>query len=135
MTNQPSQATSFGYHLLRDHLLPSLLGRHEDDVLYWLGKDLARKFPVFSIEELPAFFTEAGWGDLAVEKTIKLETHYTLHNSSLLELPGGSCSLEAGFLAEQHQKLNGYLTECYGEKQLKENRIHFIVKGDPKSAI
>ncbi len=31
--------------LLRDYVLPSILGKHEDDVLYWVGKDIARKFP------------------------------------------------------------------------------------------
>ena len=48
--------------LLRDHVLPSILGQHEEDILYWAGKEIARKFPVFTIEELPIFFTEAGWG-------------------------------------------------------------------------
>ncbi|EGQ22401.1 YslB family protein [Mammaliicoccus sciuri] len=135
MNTQQTPATNFGYNLLRDHLLPTLLGKHEDDILYWLGKDMARKFPILSLDELPAFFAEAGWGQLAIEKTVKQETHYTLHNSSLLELSGGSCSLEAGFLAEQHQKVNGYLTECYGQKMPKEDHIHFIVKGDPKSPV
>ncbi|WP_228551026.1 YslB family protein [Sporosarcina cascadiensis] len=135
MNTQQTEATNFGYNLMRDHLLPTLLGKHEDEILYWLGKDMARKFPVLSLEELPAFFKEAGWGQLTMDKTIKHEIHYILHNSSLLELSGGSCSLEAGFLAEQHQKVNGYVTECYGEKMPKESFIHFIVKGDPKSVL
>lgn len=37
----------FGYDILRDYLLPTILGKHEKDVLYWAGKDLARKFPVW----------------------------------------------------------------------------------------
>ncbi len=45
--------TKFGYEILRDHVLPSILGTHESDILYWAGKEVARKFPVFSIEEIP----------------------------------------------------------------------------------
>ena len=26
---------SFGYEIIRDHLLQSILGKHEEDVLYW----------------------------------------------------------------------------------------------------
>lgn len=136
MDNQLNNApTSFGYNLLRDHLLPTLLGKHEDDILYWLGKDLARNFPIFSIDELPVFFEEAGWGRLTIEKQTKDEAHYQLKNSSVLQISGGSCSLEAGFLAEQYQKLNGFLTECFGEKKPQEDHISFIVKWDPKSPI
>ena len=56
--------TRFGYEILRDHVLPSILGQHEGDILYWSGKEIARKFPIFSVDELPIFFTEAGWGVL-----------------------------------------------------------------------
>ena len=28
---------SFGYEIIRDHLLHSILGKHEEDVLYWAG--------------------------------------------------------------------------------------------------
>ena len=37
----------FGYELMRDFLLPTILGKHEKDILYWAGKDLARKFPLY----------------------------------------------------------------------------------------
>ena len=46
-----------------------------------------------------------------------------------------SCQLEAGFIAEQYQKLNGFLTECYGESNAKDGLIHFQVKWDLKTKI
>ena len=125
--------TRFGYELLRDHVLPSILGNHEDDILYWAGKDVARKFPIFSIDELPIFFTEAGWGPLQLDKTEKDEAFYSMKNDFGTNNQNRSCQLEAGFIAEQYQKLNGLLTECYGE--MKDGLVHFQVKWDLKTKI
>jgi predicted hydrocarbon binding protein len=127
--------TRFGYEILRDHVLPSLLGNHEDEILYWAGKEVARKFPVFSIEELPVFFQEAGWGPLQLEKTSKEEAFYTMKNDFGTNDQNRSCRLEAGFIAEQYQKLNGLLTECYGEVKSKDGLVHFQVKWDLKTKI
>ena len=63
--------TRFGYEILRDHVLPSILGKHEDEILYWAGKEVARKFPIFGIDELPDFFQEAGWGPLNLKRLRK----------------------------------------------------------------
>ncbi|MFC5590312.1 YslB family protein [Sporosarcina soli] len=127
--------TRFGYELLRDHVLPSILGKHEDEILYWAGKEIARKFPVFAIEELPVFFQEAGWGELILHETAKDEAFYILKNEAGPTFHKRSFHLEAGFLAEQYQKLNGLLTECYGEVNEKEPLVHFHVKWDLKSTI
>ncbi|WP_342505349.1 YslB family protein [Sporosarcina sp. FSL K6-2383] len=127
--------TRFGYDLLRDHVLPSILGAHQGEILYWAGKEIARKFPVFSVEELPVFFQEAGWGILSLEKTQKDEAFYTMTNGDEINIQDRSFQLEAGFLAEQYQKLNGLLTECYGEAQSKKGRVSFQVKWDTKTKI
>lgn len=125
--------TRFGYEILRDHVLPSILGQHEDEILYWAGKEVARKFPVFTIEELPVFFQEAGWGELLLHKTTKEEAFYHLQNDSGPTFQNRSFRLEAGFLAEQYQKLNGFLTECYGELNVKDHFVQFHVKWDLKT--
>ncbi|MDW0118142.1 YslB family protein [Sporosarcina thermotolerans] len=129
--------TRLGYEILRDHVLPKILGKHEDDILYWAGKDVARKFPIFSVNELPDFFIEAGWGTLTPfsGKTSKDEAIFILNQEDRTVLEKRSYQLEAGFIAEQFQKLNGFLTECYGEKVPKENHIRFQVKWDPKTKI
>lgn len=128
---------SFGYEIIRDHLLHSILGKHEEDVLYWAGKELARKFPLFSSDELPSFFTEAGWGIIMLEKETKDEAHYILmtpeHQS--LNIEQRCFRLEAGFLAEQKQKQLGYLTECYDERNEKKNYVKFTLKWDLKELI
>lgn len=129
---------SFGYEIIRDHLLHSILGKHEEDVLYWAGKELARKFPLYSMDEAASFFEEAGWGQLILEKETKDEAHYiltTVDEESSLNVEHRCFRLEAGFLAEQKQKQLGYLTECYEEKHVKKNTIKFTVKWDSKEKI
>lgn len=127
--------TRFGYEILRDHVLPSILGNHEDEILYWAGKEVARKFPIFGVDELPEFFQEAGWGILTFVKTTKDETFYTLSREDGTNVQNRSCRLEAGFIAEQYQKFNGLLTECYGELNDKDSLVYFQVKWDSKAKI
>lgn len=126
-----SHVTSFGYELLRDHVLASILGKHEKDILYWAGKDLARKFPLYSMDEAITFFQEAGWGTLELNKTTKDSAFYTLHTHNLPKSGKlRSHRLEAGFLAEQQQKIGGYLTECYDEDPDKNGFVSLQIKWD-----
>ncbi|MFJ7731490.1 YslB family protein [Lysinibacillus sp. NPDC097231] len=137
MLNIPSPTISaFGYEIIRDHILSSILGKHENDVLYWAGKELARKFPCKSQEELIAFFADACWGNLELIKESKDGRIFQLTNDPDLLLIGHRCfRLEAGFIAEQIQQAKGYLTECYDEKQVKQEHVVFTVKWDVKERI
>lgn len=126
----------FGYELIRDHVLSNILGKHEDDILYWAGKDLARKFPMFTMDETSSFFHEAGWGLLTLERLNKDEAFYVLTGEDdSLQIEGRCFRLEAGFLAQQQQKLSGYLTECFEEKSTKTNSVQLHVKWDLKEKI
>lgn len=134
--NTNTTPTLFGYELLRDHVLPSILGKHENEILYWSGKELARKFPVFQTDEIPLFFNSAGWGKLVIEKSMKNETLYVLTIETNSEkISNRSYHLESGFIAEQYQKINGFLTECFIKPNLKSTQIEFQVKWDPKTAL
>ncbi|MGM9949394.1 MAG: YslB family protein [Lysinibacillus sp.] len=127
---------TFGYELIRDNILRTILGKHEEDVLYWAGKELARKFPLFTLDEAPLFFEQAGWGILSVEKQDKDEIIYVLSGDpDTLKLEERCFKIEAGFLAEQIQKINGFLTECYEEKNSKQGVIKFIIKWDLKEPV
>lgn len=108
----------FGYELIRDYLLPSILGKHEKDILYWAGKDLARKFPCTDIPLIISFFKDAGWGDLTLEKETKDGFVFRLTNDpEQLKIKERNFRLEAGFIAEQIQNFKGFLTECFEEKR------------------
>lgn len=136
MEQDQRKVSAFGYELIRDHVLSTILGKHEEDILYWAGKDLARKFPLFSMEEMPSFFAEAGWGSLELEKQSKSEAYYIVTGDQEILKIGDRCfRLEAGFLAEQQQKIGGYLTECYEEKDAKRNLVRFHVKWDLKEKV
>ncbi|MCT6924518.1 MULTISPECIES: YslB family protein [Bacillales] len=127
---------TFGYEILRDYVLSSILGKHEGDVLYWAGKDIARKFPLFSMEEAATFFKEAGWGALTLEKETKDSRTYLLTgDSDILKFDSRCFRLEAGFLAQQMQHQLGYLTECYDEKNSKKQYVEFHLKTDLKEKI
>ena len=127
---------AFGYELIRDHVLSTILGKHEDDILYWSGKELARSFQMFSMEEAASFFEEAGWGVLTLDSLSKDEAFYTLTGEpDALQIDKRCFRLEAGFLAQQQQKLGGFLTECFEEKFIKKNIIHFHIKWDLKEKI
>ena len=131
--NDMKTIPTFGYELIRDNILRSVLGKHEEEVLYWAGKELARKFPLFSIEEATSFFEQAGWGTLAVEKEGKDSAIFLLTgDADILKFEERCFRIEAGFLAEQIQKLNGYLTECYEQKNIKHSTVKFNVKWDLK---
>ena len=129
----------FGYELMRDILLPDILGKHTADILYWGGKSLARKFPLVSLEEIEAFFLEAGWGELKKTEEKKDEQIFTLSGPSIerrLSLKTDtSFKMEAGFLAEQIQNQKKAVTEAAEEIQKRAKTVRIIVRTDLKDTI
>lgn len=132
---ETKRPTKFGYELLRYHVIPAILGKHEEDILYWVGKEIAREFPLFSLQELPDFFREADWGELIVEKEKSDSIIYTLIRPTVEDFEQASHALEAGFLAAQHEALQKRVTECYAEKNIKKQWIQFEVKWDASSHV
>src|SRR5690606_38200048 len=109
----------------------------ENDVLYWAGKDIARKFPCTDIQLIISFFKDAGWGTLTLEKESKdgYILHLTNDDPELLNITKRTFRLEAGFIAEQIQSMKGCLTECFEEKKEKQQIVTFQVKWDAKELI
>lgn len=117
--------SSFAYTLLRNDLLPELLGQEEETILYWAGKHLAKKYPLSSIEEICDFFQKAKWGTLSVVKEKP--------NTIVFELAPPDPSprhfkLEAGFLAEQFALMKERVTEAF--EQVKRKRVIFTVESN-----
>lgn len=135
-TQQKNNITQFGYELIRDHVLSSILGKNEEDILYWCGKELARKYPLYELEEAISFFAEAGWGDLTIDKVSSNEAFCTLTGDpEILKFEQRCFRLEAGFLAQTQQKCSGYLTECFEEKKPKQAQVKFHIKWDLKDKV
>lgn len=130
----------FGYELLREILLPSILGKETATILYWAGKDLARKFPLQSIDEIINFFIQAGWGSLVVKEDGKNELQVELSSTVITERLHKKDSpttfqLEAGFLAQQIESQKNVIAECYEHPKKRSNKVLFTIKWDKKDPI
>jgi predicted hydrocarbon binding protein len=127
------QVPVFGYELIRDMLLPDLLGKDHTLIIYWSGKQLARRFTIGTQEEISQFFREAGWGELEIIEQKKNEIKYLLSGDMVkrrLELnKDATFQLEAGFLAEQIQRQKGKTAEAI-EEQKKRQDIYITVQWD-----
>lgn len=115
------------YDLIRYVSLPELLGEDTYTMLYFIGKNLARKFTFESVEEIINAFYKLGWGHLELVK--ERQKSYTFHLMSdsivqRLQAPFKTeFRLEAGFLAAAMQQLER--TECECVEKVKK-RIHQV---------
>ncbi|MED4401140.1 YslB family protein [Metabacillus fastidiosus] len=131
---------AFGFELLREALLPDLLGQDHTEMLYWAGKRLARKYPVETVDELTSFFSAAGWGTLTLIHNKKDEMVFELSSeliSNRLKASSTDFSfqLEAGFIAEQIQQINKQITESFEQVKKRAKKVIFTVKSDSKDKI
>lgn len=127
----------FGHELIRTELLSTILGKDAETILYWAGKELARNHPLTSFEEVILFFEQASFGTLNRTKERRSSSTYSL-SGKLVDLrlaqKGAVFSLEAGFLAEQMQQINGVYAEAYAEV-IKNNAVMITLKWDKKDVI
>ncbi|GBG95832.1 hypothetical protein LFYK43_22910 [Ligilactobacillus salitolerans] len=130
-------ANSFSITLLRDALLPSLIGQ-EGDILYWAGKKIARQFVLTKDEEIPLFFKQAAWGSLARVKSKKNTQTFELTGPVIETRQGlgqeANFLLEAGFLAETIQNQLGHPSEAIVASS-KKNSVTLLVKIDLETTL
>ncbi|UCZ52184.1 YslB family protein [Bacillus shivajii] len=126
-------SSTFSYDLLRNVLLPELLGEDEEMILYWGGKSIARRIDSENLQDLEAFFKHAGWGSLSLLKEKKSERLYEL--VSPITTQDRPISLECGFLAQAIEQQYGFITDAsYEIKKKKPYTCRITVKwdsGDP----
>ena len=133
-----AKSSVLSVEILRDALLPNLLGDDSSGILYWAGKDLARKFPVDSDADLVTFFDQAGWGHLVITSTSNDLLTYELDGEPVARrnaaIKNPDYMLETGFLAEQAaQRFN-----CVSEAKLtatKRLKIEMAVTVDHKQPL
>lgn len=133
------QVPAFGYNLIREILVGDILGKDSPQILYWAGKQLARKFPLNGEQEIMAFFKSAGWGHLEIVKQMKSEMELSLSGeliSQRLELhPDCHFQLEAGFLAEQFTQQRKFLSEATEEVKRRAKKVIITIQWDPRDPI
>jgi hypothetical protein len=132
---------AFGYELIRNQLIPELLGKESASILYWSGRKLARLYPAGSEEKIPLFFEQAGWGTLELvdksRKKMDFECRSSLIDYQIKEDQDSALfSLEAGFIAEQIQQIYGFIAEAVTEiKTGKNKKVIFHIKWDASDPV
>jgi predicted hydrocarbon binding protein len=126
--------SAFGYELLRETLIPELLGKDTGAILYWAGKRLARKYPLADLDGIIRFFHDAGWGRLMIKeetrKEMVLELGSELISSRLKNNANTTFQLEAGFLAQQIELQKKAAAEAFEHPNKRSFRIQFTIKWD-----
>ncbi|HET7579023.1 MAG TPA: YslB family protein [Bacillales bacterium] len=116
---------AFGYELLRNVLIPELLGNEQATILYWAGKNLARKYPLDTLDDIIDFFAYAGWGNLIAGKEEKNSMTFTLTADLISERLDQDkqtpFTLEAGFLAQQIETMKNRFADA--KSSLKRGKI------------
>ncbi len=96
-----------GQELVRDDLLPSILGSDIHEISYWAGKHLARSHRLANYDDLSAFFTQFKLGTLKLIKQSGRELNWQLsgpivkNRLDLFDDP--DFYLETGFIAQSCQ--------------------------------
>ena len=138
-TEEPRTVSIFGYELIREILLPEILGKDTPEILYWSGKRLARKFPLENVEKIIEFFANASWGQLIIKNEKKTELEFELISplfvSRVKSKAENFFQLEAGFLAQQIELQKDVVAEAFEHPIKKSNKVQFTVKWDRKDTL
>ncbi|PLS02608.1 YslB family protein [Neobacillus cucumis] len=138
-TPEPRTISIFGYELIREILLPEILGKDAPEILYWAGKRLARTYPLTNFDEVITFFNNASWGQLEIKKETKNEMEIELLSPLLVSRVKSKAEhffqLEAGFLAQQMELQQGVIAEAFEHPVKKSNKVLFTVKWDIKDSV
>lgn len=138
-TEEPRTISIFGYELIREILIPEILGKDTPEILYWAGKRLARKFPLSDYDQLVEFFANASWGQLDIKHEGKNELEFELTSPLVVSRVKSKAEnffqLEAGFLAQQIELQKEAVAETFEHPIKKSNKVNFTVKWDKKDQI
>ncbi|MBP1968833.1 putative hydrocarbon binding protein [Virgibacillus natechei] len=121
-----------GYDILRYISLPEVLGTQSDTLLYFMGRNLARKFDIKALEDIYYIFEKLGWGNLDLIKEKRKELTFHLMADSVAQRLSASFEtdfrLEGGFLAESIQMIREEKEcECVEKINYKIHQIEFTV--------
>lgn len=132
----PADGPLFGQLMLRDLLLPDLLGEETSNIAYWAGRDLARQLPVAEAD-LTKLFEQVGFGTLTPTAAKKQERHYLLSGSvvetRIANFKQPDFRLEAGFLAQSLQQILGVVVEANAVIDAHKHQVALTVALDPKA--
>ena len=125
-----------GAATLRDIIIPALLGTETEGILYWIGKDLAREYPVATEEELIVLTNQLGMGELRLKKWSATQQIWELGGPIVderltLDKETTSFALEAGFLAQEIEFQLGSVAEAEVQERGRHTAT-FLVQNNPQ---
>lgn len=138
-SEEPKSISIFGYELIRELVLPEILGKDTPEILYWAGKRIARKYPLADNDEIIEFFSNASWGRLEIKSENKDEIEFELTSPLTISRVKSKAEhlfqLEAGFLAQQIEFQKEVIAETFEHPIKKSNKVQFTVKWDKKDPV
>lgn len=123
---------------LRDVILPAILGKETDEMLYWIGKDLAREYPVATSDDLIILTHQLGLGDLKREHKNATSQLWRLGGPIVAERihhneEQTSFGLECGFLAQEIEFQLGTVAEAKINDR-HHDHVNIIIQNDPQNS-
>lgn len=135
-TQENSGSDSWGTEILRDDLLNLIFEDDIQSIMYWAGKELAQKYPIVAIEDLPIFFEKSNWGILEQKTESNNEITFSLSGKyielRMSENEDPDFSLETGFVAESIQQIIEADTEAEFKFKKNEIEIRAVFDADEK---
>jgi len=120
-----------GYDVLRYISLPNLFGEESSTMLYFMGKNLARSLNLSSLDDLYHAADKLGWGRLELVKKKRRSLTFNLMADAIFHRLQASVDvdfrMEAGFIAETVQLLEGVDCECVEKIHPKIHQVEFSV--------
>ncbi|GHP12636.1 hypothetical protein YK48G_00610 [Lentilactobacillus fungorum] len=120
MIHRDHLADLLGQALIRDDLLPSILGNDSHEISYWAGKRLSRTHRLATYEDIETFFRQFKLGDLTLLKQTASQISWQLDGEIVSErlhlFSDPDFFLEAGFIAQSCQYILDQQAESEVEK-------------------
>src|SRR5690625_5862199 len=125
---------TIGQDILRYIALPDMLGPEKETLLYFIGKQIARKFEIDKMEDIIYFFYTLRWGKLELVKEKKKYLLFHLMSDDIVERIKSTYDvdfrLEAGFIAETiyqiKERLCNSIDSTYECLYMAEFKVHYI---------
>ena len=123
---------------MRDVILPAILGDETDGILYWIGKDLAREYPVASVDELILLTQQLGLGQLKLIRHNDTQHIWQLSGPIVEQRLAdnnpqpASFNLEAGFIAQELEFQLRTVSEAEVTERHKKY-VQILAQNDPQS--
>lgn len=120
-----------GHDVLRYLSLPSLLGEEKEKLLYYIGRNLARKIEMDTLDDLLFLFQKFRWGKLELIKDKRNKLIFHLMADEVAQRMISSLTidfrLESGFIAEAIEKITKRECECSETVNERLYRVQFEV--------